>query len=362
MITGRYEMAVLLPKRDNNAVNVLGLSILISMIVSFLIFFVFIILKISNKSVFDDTGLGSIILFIPLSTLLIGIYSSLNYWNNRRKNYKLLSFGRVMHSFLVALITILLGFTISKDSGLIFGTITGQVLVVLFLILIIFSKEKAYLKKINYKMISSLAKRYIKFPKFLIAGHLMNTSSSQLPLILFSSYFISPVGGFFLLTQRVISLPISILSSSIGDVFRQQASIDYAQNKNCIELYLSTFRKLVFISAIPFIVFYFTAPILFEIVFGESWRKSGEFAQILVPMFFLQFITSPLSNMFIIAEKQELDLLWQLFLFISVLLSLSLGVFIFKDEYIAVALFSFSYSISYIINFLMTLSFAKGEK
>jgi len=147
MITGRYEMAVLLPKRDNNAVNVLGLSILISMIVSFLIFFVFIILKISNKSVFDDTGLGSIILFIPLSTLLIGIYSSLNYWNNRRKNYKLLSFGRVMHSFLVALITILLGFTISKDSGLIFGTITGQVLVVLFLILIIFSKEKAYLKK-----------------------------------------------------------------------------------------------------------------------------------------------------------------------------------------------------------------------
>ena len=119
---------------------------------------------------------------------------------------------------------------------------------------------------------------------------------------------------------------------------------------------------IVFISIIPFIAFYFSAPILFETVFGESWRKSGEFAQILVPMFFLQFVTSPLSNMFIIAEKQELDLLWQLFLFMSVLLSLSLGIFVFKDEFVAVALFSFSYSISYIVNFFMTLSFSKGKK
>ena len=42
-------MAILLPKRDNNAVNVLGLSILISMIVSFLIFLTFIILAFFNK-------------------------------------------------------------------------------------------------------------------------------------------------------------------------------------------------------------------------------------------------------------------------------------------------------------------------
>ena len=66
--------------------------------------------------------------------------------------------------------------------------------------------------------------------------------------------------------------------------------------------------------------------------------------------------------MFIIAEKQELNLLWQIILFISVLLSLCLGIFIFKDEYIAVALFSFSYSISYIINFSDDIKFCKGEK
>jgi O-antigen/teichoic acid export membrane protein len=360
--TGRYEMAILLPKKDNDAVNVLGLSILVSMIVSSLIFLFLVIIKFSNKSILEHTVLGSFIFLIPLSTLILGIYSSLNYWNNRRKNYNILSSGRIIYSLLVVLITIMLGFTILINGGLIFGTILGQGLAAIFLISIIIIREKSYLKKINYTKIRLLSKRYFKFPKFLIAGHLMNTSSSQLPLILFSSYFISPVGGFFLLTQRVISLPISIISSSIGDVFRQQASLDYAQNKNCTELYLSTFRKLVFISIIPFIAFYFSAPILFETVFGESWRKSGEFAQILVPMFFLQFVTSPLSNMFIIAEKQELDLLWQLFLFMSVLLSLSLGIFIFKDEFIAVALFSFSYSISYIVNFFMTLSFSKGKK
>ena len=58
-------MAILLPKRDNNAVNVLGLSILISMIVSFLIFLTFIILAFFNKNIFDSTGIGNIILLIP---------------------------------------------------------------------------------------------------------------------------------------------------------------------------------------------------------------------------------------------------------------------------------------------------------
>lgn len=362
VITGRYEMAILLPKNDDDAVNIVGLSFIIAFIFSFFIFLFLFLSELFAFNLFNKINLKELIFLIPLSTLIMGFYRTLNFWNNRQKNYKTLSLGRIMQSLLIAIITLSFGFSALIDQGLIIGSLLGQGFATIFLILLLVFKDKSLLKTITYKKMSSSLRRYIKFPKFLIAGHLMNTSSSQLPLILFSTFFIGPVGGFFLLTQRVISLPISILSSSIGDVFRQEASLEYSKNQNCLDIYLSTLKKLIYISIIPFILFYFTAPTLFVLIFGENWIKSGEFAQILIPMFFLQFVTSPLGNMFIVAEKQEKDLLWQLFLFTLVLCSLFVGIFIFKDEYIAVSLFSLSYSISYLVNFYMTYSFAKGEK
>lgn len=361
VISGRYEMAILLPKKNSDAMNVAGLSFIITSTFSFLIFLILLLNKLFDLNFFNKINLNGLIYLVPLSTLSMGFYRTLNFWNNRQKKYKTLSLGRVMQSLLVAIISLGLGLSAFKEQGLIMGALLGQAFSALFLIFLLVLKDKFLLKTITPKEMSSALRRYIKFPKFLIAGHLMNTSSSQLPLILFSTFFAGPVGGFFLLTQRVISLPISILSSSIGDVFRQEASLEYSANNNCVNIYISTLKKLIYISIIPFILFYFTAPALFVFVFGEEWIKSGEFAQILIPMFFLQFVTSPLGNMFIVAEKQEKDLLWQLFLFISVLCSLFVGIFIFEDEYIAVSLFSLSYSISYLLNFYMTYNFAKGD-
>jgi O-antigen/teichoic acid export membrane protein len=361
VITGRYEMAILLPNKKSDALNVVGLSFIITSTFSFLIFLFLFLSDLFDLNFFNKSNLNGLIYLVPLSTLSMGFYRTVNFWNNRQKKYKTLSLGRIMQSLLVAIISLGLGLSAFKDKGLIMGAFLGQAFSALFLILLLVLKDKFLLRTITIKEMTSALRRYIKFPKFLIAGHLMNTSSSQLPLILFSTFFAGPIGGFFLLTQRVISLPISILSSSIGDVFRQEASLEYATNKNCLDLYLSTLKKLIYISIIPFILFYFIAPALFVFVFGEEWIKSGEFAQILIPMFFLQFVTSPLGNMFIVAEKQEKDLLWQLFLFTSVVCSLFVGIFIFEDEYIAVSLFSLSYSISYLLNFYMTYNFAKGD-
>ena len=44
---------------------------------------------------------------------------------------------------------------------------------------------------------------------------------------------------------------------------------------------------------------------LFVLFFGEEWREAGVYARILMPMFMLQFIVSPLSSMFLVAEQQS---------------------------------------------------------
>ena len=51
---------------------------------------------------------------------------------------------------------------------------------------------------------------------------------------------------------------------------------------------------------------------LFAFVFGEPWRIAGEYAQIVIPFFFAQFIISSISSTETIMEKQNIDLLFNI--------------------------------------------------
>ena len=66
----------------------------------------------------------------------------------------------------------------------------------------------------------------------------------------------------------------------------------------------------------PSLVLFAFSPTLFAWIFGESWRAAGELAQILAPLYFLNFIASPLSYVFFVSGKQKIDLVWQVALFV----------------------------------------------
>jgi O-antigen/teichoic acid export membrane protein len=158
---------------------------------------------------------------------------------------------------------------------------------------------------------------------------------------------------------KVLMMPINLLSNTILDVFKQKATEDYNKYGNCKDIFLNTFKKLVILGILPFSVLGIFAPDIFVFVFGENWRISGEFAQIMAPVLFLKFITSPLSYTFHIRQKQQLNLIGQIVLLLVTLLSVYLGV-IFKNEYMMILFFSISYSIVYIIYIFVSYKLSKG--
>ena len=83
LVTGRYELAIMLPKKDEDAINLVALSILISFIISV---FVFLIVFIFNTEITDwlaNKAISSWLYLIPLSIFFSGLYQSLYFWNNR---------------------------------------------------------------------------------------------------------------------------------------------------------------------------------------------------------------------------------------------------------------------------------------
>ncbi len=52
----------------------------------------------------------------------------------------------------------------------------------------------------------------------------------------------------------------------------------------------------------------FAGPTLFALVFGEAWRAAGEIVQLLVPLYLVRFVVTPVSQTLNILGRQKLHL------------------------------------------------------
>lgn len=360
LVTGRYELAILLPRRDKDALHIAALAMVLSAAISAVLLLVVLFFAQPIAALLGDAALAPWLYWVPASTLLLGLYQSLNYWSNRKAQYKRLAISRTVQSGSAALAQLGSGYAGSGAVGLVGGQITGQVLATSVLARLIWREDHRAIQALRPLRGLALARKYINFPKYLIVAHGFNTASGQMPVLLLSALFNTAAAGFFTLTQRVMAAPMSLIANALGDVFRQEASQAYIHQGQCKVIYQKTFKRLLLISVVPFTIFFFAAPALFSWVFGEQWRVAGEYAQILTPMAFLQFITSPLSSMYMIAEKQKIDLLWQICLLTLVAASF-FGGKIFSNEKIALAIFSGFYCLMYGINGIVSYFLSAGR-
>jgi len=298
---------------------------------------------------------------LPVTLFSIGTYQTFNYWNNRREKYKRISISRVTRSVNASGISIALGYTILKKGGMILGDAIGQLISSIFLFSRTWKEDKDIFKEINRPGMLEQAKRYQQFPKFNVASGLLEKMSGHMPVLMLSSFFGEAISGFFSFSQRIVGAPSAIVARAFGDVFRQKANVEFQNTGNCSALFIKTFTQLIVISPAPFLIFYFFAPEIFSLVFGEEWKIAGEYAKIMTAMFFLQFVVSPLSNMFLVAEKQHIDLWMQAVLLTGVLSAFAFGYNIFREPRICIFLFTIAYSLKYILELYLSYKFSKGK-
>ena len=361
-ITGRYEMAIILPEKDDDALNVVAISMIITFFVSILSLIFILPFRHTFAIILNSPDIADYLLLVPVTVFAIGIYTIFNFWLNRKAHYKDISTGKITRSAFSSLFSIGFGITSLKTGGLIFADTIGQLAAGFFVLIKSLKYDYEKISNISKQGMIKQAKRYVHFPKFNIISGLFEKASGQLPVILLSSFFGTAISGLFSLSQRIIAAPGSLIGASVGDVFRQQASIEFQKEGNCRKTFLNLLKFLILIAIIPFSILILFAPLLFSFIFGPEWRVAGEYTQIMTLMFFLSFVVSPLSNMFIIAEKQKIDLVIQIFLFIFVSISFIVGYNIFKHPKEAILFYSITYCIKYCIELYLSFQFSKGIK
>lgn len=311
--TGRYEMAVMLPYRDEDSEALVVLSVWIAAMVSLLTLVIVIVFNKSITYALGDRAIGFWIYVVPVGVLLTGLYNTLNFWLNRCKRYTAMSLNRIAQSFIIGAVSIGFGYINLGAGGLILGLIVGRFVTTMTLIVQFLNRDRDDSpKQIRLEQIRRVSHRYRYHPYHLLPADLIGSAATQLPVIIVSNAFGAATVGFYSLAYRMITLPSSLVANAIGDVYRQQASVAYQEKGEFSALFLNTLFKTLKVAIFPFLILYLIAPDLFAFVFGEPWRVAGQYARIIAIEAFLQFVLKPIDKSALITGATSYIFFWQL--------------------------------------------------
>ena len=324
IVNGRYELAIMLPRKDEDAINIFALGFIITFVISLILLILVLVFNNYFVNLLDNKEIGVWLFFIPITVFLIGLWQLLNYFNIRKKQYRDIAKATIIKTIVLATVQLSIGFIKSGVTGLISGQIISQLFANTKLLSNII-KDKVLISKISKKKIISLAKKYQDFPKHNAPAALSGTAASELPLILLPKLFGLAMGGYFFLAHKMIAIPSALIGKSISEVFFQEMSVKKNMRFKCWPFFIKTVKHLLFIALpISFFIVLF-GPYLFQIVFGEQWKISGEIARYLAIVFLFKFVVSSVSSMLSVSGYIKKGAFWKYLYLIT-----SLSIFTFS--------------------------------
>ncbi|TCO09175.1 lipopolysaccharide biosynthesis protein [Natronoflexus pectinivorans] len=355
----RYELSILLPKREKDAVSLLILCFIIITIISLVTLFIILMYHEFFNGLFDNGGLGRFIFLLPLGIFLHGMFNTLTYWLNRQKKFKSISFVRINKSLSMSSVQLINGFSAFQYLGLIPGLIAGQLMSFLHTIISASKSIKRNVHHISINRIFFMAKRYQKIPKYNTLLTFTNTLSNELPNILIPKYFGLAIGGQFGLAIRLIKTPIGLIGEAVSQIFFNKASETYNNEPTRFhELVKQTYIKLFLLALTGFPIL-FISTYFFEYILGSEWTETGIYSRLLIPWLFLMFLNSPISSLIVILGKQRSLVIYDLLLLLLRLTALVLGYHYFYNIIYVLVLYSM---VGMVFNSFLIFYFIKLSK
>lgn len=303
--TGQYESAILLTKSKSESINLACVPIALATLVSF---YLLLLTGFLKENYFY--GLRTYTQFIQLlliGTVVNSAYQSLYYLQLKDGHYKRISISKVLYSISNISCSIFLAFTDEIAHKLIFALLIGRTASLFFLLLSFLKNSLPIIGFIKPKKILKIIKQYKDFPMYSMPQALTDSfRDNALNMLISSTYGINTL-GIYSLSQRILNIPLSFFSSSISQVFYQKAS--KASLESQPHLVSGLAQKVALFScmgiALPILLCSAFFPLFFEKMFGSEWLDAGYIALVIAPWLLAKFVSSCISTMPIIFNRQK---------------------------------------------------------
>lgn len=305
----KYQLAIPLPEADEDAFNLLALSFIALGAVTGLVSLALWAFGAELLNLLNASILQPYLWLLPLGLLGAGAYQALSYWAIRKNIYRHLAMTKLTQGVGLVVTQIILGLAKLGPIGLIIGDVVGRAAGSSNLARAML--PRGLWRSLSLKRIAKNASRYRRFPLLSSGSALLNSAGLQLPSLMLLAFYGPQIAGWFALSQRLIGIPMTLIGTSVSQVYIGQAARLARESPSQLRsLFFKTTYRLLLLAAVPSMTLFALGPWLFSLIFGSDWLQSGLYARILAPMFLLQFAIVPLSQTLNILERQDLQLVW----------------------------------------------------
>ena len=326
VVTLRYDQAIILPKKNEDAANLLAISIIAVMALTAVTLLICLLLGAQIVSLMKSPDLASWLWVLPVSVFAFGLNQSLNSWCTRQKKFHRASISQVTRSVSMVVTQVSAGIKNASALGLIGGAVIGDICANAALATqVIKEDKKIVIESLDSLKMKNLALKYLDFPVYSSTQNLLNAVSQNIPVLLLSYFFSTTVVGYYALGIRLLLLPMNLVRTSLRQVLFQKATEVYNNGGNTYLLFKKITGSLVFIAIIPSLVLFFFAPQIFSFVLGDRWITAGEYARWLIFWLSIAFVNVPAMIFAQVYRKQKKLLIQDALLLVCRCLALLFG-------------------------------------
>lgn len=295
----KFDSAILLPKKDADARNLLLLAIFSTMIVATISGVVVAIVGPLMLSTMTD-AIPFAALWITALILTTGLFTSLVQAALRSKSYGLVGWRSALQSIGTTIAQLVFGLFGPTPSGLLGGALLGRLLG--------FGALARSLRPLRSARggasMRRLARVYWRSPAILAPSSLLNSLGSQLPLILLSVWFGAGAAGQFGMAQRLVFLPAALIGAALAQVFGAEIAQRLREGAGSSRsLYLRATWRIGAIAAPICVLILVLSPWALPWILGGDWEASGYLAQAMALSASVSLIVSPLSQVYTVHQS-----------------------------------------------------------
>ncbi|HYH18242.1 MAG TPA: oligosaccharide flippase family protein [Azospirillum sp.] len=281
--TGRWELAIVLPEREEDAAGVAFLALLAAFASSL---GVVVVIALAGPWLPHP----ELLWWLPAMMLVAASADVLAQWNLRRERYHMVAHAHGVRAAVTVTVQVTAGFAAPAPAGLLAGQILGYGAQAGELARRDGTAAWPRMPASGLAGLIALARRYREFPLYGAPQALVNALSQYGPVVVLAAAFGEASVGFYWLALRVLSLPDSVLNQPLRQVFYRDVRDDLDHLRQRLArttLALAAVGLPVLLAAV------LAGPALFAWAFGAEWETAGAFARWLAPWWFLGFVNVP---------------------------------------------------------------------
>lgn len=355
LANAEYQNILVFHKNEKDLPSVLALCLSCVALVTALIL-ITVPFSAEISSLFGSADLQHWYYLMPIYVAATAIWNIFDSLLIRKKLFKYISVYLVLLAIYNVALKILLGNLGWSTAGLIISAVSGSVVILVVMILFAQQRDKLFSSlgsHPTWNSILTLAREYIKFPKFSLSRKTLNMLSKSLPIFLLSAHFGMTEIGLYGMALLLAHTPINVACSSLYKIMFRFVSEKVWKQEKILPVIKKYVASVLMIGIPSFALLFLILPDLTAMLLGDNWRISGEYIRLMLPWLLAFAVSNVIDFLPQLFKKQEGLLIFEIVHIVSKVVVLLLGIYL-NDFYLTLLMY---FAVSFLIKTLDSIWF-----